>query len=319
MKNKRVQQIVLGILMVFAGLGLMFQPVMAASQVLVTTQWLDEHRGSPNLVIIDVRTETNYGFVHIPGAVSLPYAKWQQNVEEGCQLMPSPEAFTMMMQALGVNQNSQVVIYDHGNTISDASKGATAYWVLKAMGHDKVSYLDGGLTKWTFEGRLVDNVKPTPEPGNFVARFDPGKVATLEDIKAGLHDTETILVDTRNSTQHFGTEKRGDIERYGHIPGSLNFPAPFMTHAGINRAPATLKSKKDLMDMALGIGLPGNKSAPIILYCNSGQFAGLGYLVLHDMLGYRNVKVYDGSILQYCKADDGELPMIRFSWGHVTR
>ncbi len=319
MKSKKVQTIIFSILMALAGLGFMSQPAMARSQVLVSTQWLDEHRGSPNLVIIDVRTETNYGFAHIPGAVSLPYGKWQQPTEEGCQLMPSPEEFTKMMQALGVNKNSHVVIYDHGNTISDATKGATAYWVLKTMGHKNVSYLDGGLTKWTFEGRLVDNVKPTPAPGNFVARKDASKVATLADVKAALHDDKTILLDTRSAAQHFGADKRGDIERYGHIPGSLNFPANFMNNAGINRAPAIIKSKKDLMTMAVGIGLPKGKRAPIIVYCNSGQFAGLGYLVLHDILGYKNVKVYDGSILQYCEADEGELPMVRFSWGHVTQ
>lgn len=319
MTNKRVFQIMICLIATLAGIGFLAHGARASTPVLVSTQWLEDHLGDRGLVVIDVRTQANYGFAHIPGAVSLPYAKWQQHTEEGCQLMPSPEDFTRMMRALGVNNGSYVVVYDHGNNISDATKGATAYWVLKTMGHERVSYLDGGFTKWTFEGRVVDNLAPRPVPGDFAAGFDAGKVATLEDVKAALHDPGTILVDTRSSVQHFGADKRGDIERYGHIPGSLNFPAPFMTNAGINRAPATIKGEKELMEMALGIGLPGDKDVPVILYCNSGQFAGLGYLVLHDILGYRNVRVYDGSILQYCEAEDGELPMVRYSWGHVTR
>lgn len=92
-----------------------------------------------------------------------------------------------------------------------------------------------------------------------------------------------------------------------------------MTHAGINRAPAYVLDKGDLKTMAKGVGLPWSwsKSENIIVYCNSSQFAGLGYFVLHNVLGYKNVSVFDGSMLEYAAND--ELPMANFAWGFVTK
>jgi thiosulfate/3-mercaptopyruvate sulfurtransferase len=284
---------------------------------LVDTEWLAKHLGAPGIVLIDVRTEANYDFGHLPGAVSLAYAGLEPfNEKTGCQMMPPPADLTRMLQSIGVNKSSHVVIYDQGNTTSDATEGGAAVWILESMGHENVSYLDGGFTKWTFEGREVVKVKPVPAEGDFTARYDASKVATLNDVIANLKTKEAIFLDDRSAVQHFGVSKRADVVRYGHIPGSLNFPVDFMTNAGINRAPATIKSHKELDSMAAGVGLPRDRNRKIIVYCNSAQQAGMGYFVLHDVMGYRNVKTYDGSMLEY--AQQKELPLVRFSWGFVT-
>jgi thiosulfate/3-mercaptopyruvate sulfurtransferase len=222
-----------------------------------------------------------------------------------------------MMRALGVNESTHVIIYDQGNTALDATEGCAAVWILESMGHENVSYLDGGFTKWTFEGRLIDNKKPAPQPGNFTAKPDTTKVATLDDVIANLKTTEAIFLDDRSSVQHFGISKRADVVRYGHIPDSLNFPADFMTNAGINRAPATIKSREELAAMAQGVGLPKDRNRKIIVYCNSAQQAGMGYFVLHDIMGYRNVKTYDGSMLEYAQVI--RLPLMKCAWGFVTK
>jgi len=289
----------------------------AESAPLVTTDWLASNMGAKNLVILDVRTETNYGVGHIPGSFNIPYAKWEiLDEDRECQLMPTPEKFTEMLQAIGVNSDSHVVVYDHGNSIGDATKGATAVWILEAMGHSNVSYLNGGFTKWTFEGRIIDNKKPQASPGNFVAALDSSKVAALQDVVAKI-DKGVVLVDARNSNQHFGDDKRGDVDRYGHIPGSISLPAPFLNNAGANRAPATIRDAKQLAEMARGVGIPADKNTEIIVYCNTGQFAGMDYVVLHDILGYKNVSVYDGSMLEY--SADEDLPLVRFAWGSTAK
>jgi thiosulfate/3-mercaptopyruvate sulfurtransferase len=308
------------IFMLLLALGGIILPAIAtaANDPLVSTEWLAKNLQAKDLVIIDVRTENNYGVGHIPGSVNMAYSGWQPfNEGRACQLMPPPEIFTKFMRELGVNESSHVVIYDHGNSISDASKGGTALWILKTMGHQHVSYLDGGFTKWTFEGRDIDNVKPTPAAGNFTAKFDTGKFARLDDIKNKLNDKNVVFVDARTPEQHFGVEKRGDVKRFGHIPGSICLPADYLTNAGVNRAPATLKSREQLEQIIKGAGLPMDKNREIIVYCNSCQFAGLGYLVLQDILGYKNVKVYDGSMLEYAAME--ELPLVKFAWGHVTQ
>ncbi|MDH3394403.1 MAG: rhodanese-like domain-containing protein [Desulfobulbaceae bacterium] len=295
-------------------------PSAANAAPLVTTDWMAKNLNAKGLVLIDVRTDNNYAVGHLPGAVSLPYGQWEpMNEDADCNLMPSPAKMTELLKTLGVNASSHVVIYDHGNTTSDTTKGTSAVWIMTAMGHKNVSYLNGGFTKWTFEGRIIDNVKPTPAPGNFVAKLDDSKVATLQEVKDSIKNKSAILLDVRNSDQHFGFKKRADVERFGHITGSLSWPADFMTHGGINRAPAYVLDKKDLKTMAKGVGLPTSwsKKENIIVYCNSSQFAGLGYFVLHDILGYKNVSVYDGSMLEF--ASDEDLPMTSFSWGFVTK
>lgn len=290
----------------------------AKSDPLVSTDWLAGNLKTKNLVIIDVRTETNYGVGHIPGSVNVPYSEWEPYDEDReCNLMPIPEDFTELMQDAGINQATHVVIYDHGNSISDASKGAACVWVLQTMGHANVSYLDGGFTKWTFEGRIIDNVEPTPPLGNFKAAFDMAKVSSLGEVIAKVKSKDAVFVDARTAAQHFGVEKRADVERFGHIAGSVSLPASYLTNAGINRAPATIKSRAVLEEMAASVGIPADKNTELIVYCNSGQFAGLDYLVLHDILGYANVSVYDGSMTE-CGASE-EIPVVKFAWGHVTR
>ncbi len=284
----------------------------AGTKSLVDSQWLEKNLGAKNLVIIDVRTPTNYGVGHIPGSFNLPYVGWEPtDAQRNCQLMPTPEYFSQMMQAIGVNNNSHVVVYDHGNTLSDATKGCAAVWILESMGHTNVSYLDGGFTKWTFEGRIIDNKAVEAKDGNFAAKLKGSGVAELSSIlkmKKGV-----VLVDARNPEQHFGNSKRADVERFGHIPGSISLPAGFLNHAGINRAPATIKPAKELAEIVKGTGVPADKNTSIIVYCNTGQFAAMNYLVLHDVLGYKNVSVYDGSMLEY--ASNTKQPMVNFTWG----
>ena len=315
MKRNVLQSVIIALLVSITALASV--PTAAGADRLVNTEWLAQNLSAPDTVIIDVRTEANYDFGHLPGAVSLAYAKLKPYDEKaGSQKMAPPADLTDILRSLGVNESSHVVIYDQGNTTSDATEGTAAVWILESMGHRNVSYLDGGFTKWTFEGRIIDKAKPVPKKGDFTARPDASKVATLNDVIANLKTKKAIFLDVRSAVQHFGVSKRDDVVRYGHIPGSFNFPVDYMTNAGANRAPATIKSRKQLEARAEGVGLPKDSNREIIVYCNSAQQAGMGYFVLHDIMGYRNVKAYDGSMLEY--AQEKKLPLARFSWGFVT-
>ncbi len=285
----------------------------AGTAPLVSTDWLDKHKSDKAVVIVDVRSDANYGFAHIPNAVSIPYTELEPKSTTGLFVVPGEKKLTELFQKAGINKNSHVVVYAHGNTVSDASKAGASYWIFKAMGHKKVSMLNGGFTKWTFEGRVVTNKVPNRKRGDIVAKKDPSIFADFHEVARVVQKGGAIFMDARNSVQYFGHEKRADVTCYGHIPGAINLPADFLTHAGINRAPATLKEKKDLQRMVTGVGIPSTKSTTIIVYCNTAQLAGLNYLVLKDILGYRNVKVYDGSMLEYCKLK-GKLPVEIFSW-----
>ncbi len=279
---------------------------------LVSTEWLGSHVNDTGMVIVDVRTGANYSFAHIPGAVSIPYATIEPKCEKECYVIPGEKKITEIFRKAGINNNSHVVVYAHGNTVSDASKAGAAYWVLKALGHEKVSMLNGGFTKWTFEGRVVTRKVPALGKGNFTPSDKKALIAVTADVTKATDQGGAILVDARNSVQYFGHEKRADVQCFGHIPGAMNLPADFLSNAGINRAPATLKSMEQLERIVLGAGIPADRKVPLIVYCNTAQLAGLNYLVLRDILGYRNVSVYDGSMLEYCGMG---LPVERFSWG----
>jgi thiosulfate/3-mercaptopyruvate sulfurtransferase len=296
--------------------GLAFVPQAASRTLppLVETAWLNNNLSTKNLVLIDVRTAANYGVGHLPGAVNIPYTQWNAaNDERNCQALPEAAVFTTIMRNKGISAHNQIIIYDHANTTGDATKGAYAVWSLEAMGHKDVSYLNGGFTKWTFEGRIIDNIVPTPQPGNFTAQPAADKIATLAYVKSHIGSQQVQFVDARNSNQFFGAEKRADVARYGHIKGAINLPAPFINNAGINRAPAILMPHEKLAEIAAGMGLPKDKNRELIVYCNTGQYAALDYLVLHDILGYQRVRLYDGSMLEY--AVQYELPLNRYSWG----
>ena len=318
MKIKLLQTVIFMLTAAVVGFAVAPVTVTAGTNSLVTTEWLENNLAADDLVIIDVRTTTNYGVGHIPGSFSMPYIAWEPfNEKKQCPLMPEAKYFTDMLQALGVNGSSHVVIYDHGNSIGDATRGCTCVWILEAMGHSNVSYLDGGFTKWTFEGRIIDNKKAEGEKGDFTAKVDPSKVVDLQQVVEKMKNKNTVLVDARNSNQHFGDDKRGDVERFGHIPGSINLPAPFLDHAGVNRAPATIKPEKQLAEIVNGVGIPADTDREIIIYCNTGQYAGMNYFVLHDILGYKNVSVYDGSMIEY--GLDDKLPLVNFTWGSSAR
>lgn len=289
----------------------------ASDSPLITTESLEKQLGEGNLLIIDVRVPSNYGVGHIPGSINIPYEEWDPYCDEDeCLLVPEDEDLVALLREKGVNNDSRVVIYDHGNTLSDATKGGSVTWVLKSRGHKNVNYLNGGFTKWTFEGRIIDNKVPEMETGNFSVRPSDAKVIGFEELQKAMKG-DALLVDARSSEQHFGASKRADVSQSGHIPGSLSLPSTFLNNAGPNRAPATIKEKDVLAQVAKGAGLPADKDQELIVYCNTGQWAGMECLILKDILGYRNVSLYDGSVLEY--AWKSFEPLVQYTWGHVKQ
>jgi thiosulfate/3-mercaptopyruvate sulfurtransferase len=133
-------------------------------------------------------------------------------------------------------------------------------------------------------------------------------------MKSKISSGKVVLVDTRIPEEHFGQEKVSHIKRFGHLPGSRLWPAKYMTNAGVDFAPSFLKDVEELKQMAMGVGIPADKNVEIITYSNQGTSAAMGYFVLHDILGYKNVRIFDGSLLEY--APEKDLPMETNSWGY---
>lgn len=283
---------------------------------LVSVDWLSKNLNKKDLVILDVGAFTHYEKNHIPGAVKA-FGPWQtMNGEFVGFMMPTIDDTEQMLRDFGVNNNSFVVVYDEGVTDKDTAKSARAIWTLHALGHTNVAMLDGGFSAWEVAEKAVTTKTTISGPGNFQAKFNAAKLATLAEVKSKIGKPNVVFLDTRIPEEHFGHEKVSHIKRFGHLAGSRLWPAKYMTNAGVDFAPSFLKDAKVLGQMAMGVGIPADKNVEIITFSNHGKSAAMGYFVLHDILGYTNVQIYDGSLLEYAPLK--ELDLQTNGWGYKS-
>jgi thiosulfate/3-mercaptopyruvate sulfurtransferase len=289
----------------------------AATQKLVSVDWLAKNLKAPNVVVLDVRAFTQYDRGHIPGAVKA-FGPWQSMNDEFVGfMMPKVDELVGMLRSYGVKNGSHVILYDEGMTAQDTAQSARALWTLEALGHSEVAILDGGFEAWKQAEKAVSTEPVSPRTGDFTGNLVKSKLATLSEVKKALRSSRVVFVDDRLPDEHFGHEKKSYMKRYGHLPGSRLWPADFMTSYGIEFSPSIMRDTAELEQMAKGVGIPPDKNVEIITYSNRGTQAAMGYFVLHDLLGYRNVRVFDGSILE--AAADESVPLETNKWGYKKR
>lgn len=288
--------------------------VLAADSSLVSVDWLAKNLNKKNLVILDVSEFIHYEKGHIPGAVK-GFGPWMtMNRDFVGFMMPVESDLVNMLKGYGINNDSRVVIYDEGVTAKDTAKSARALWTLHTLGHNKVAILSGGMSAWEQTGKSISAKAEAPLAGNFSGKLVQSKIASLAEVKKKIGSSKVYLVDNRSPDQYFGHEKNSEISRAGHLPGALLLPGSYLTIAGVDFAPSYFKDAKELQRMVKGTHLPSDKNIEIITYSNHGLAAAMGYYVLHDMLGYKNVKVFDGSILEASAKEDVSMVVNRWGW-----
>ena len=272
---------------------------------LVTTEWLAQHLADPSLRIVDVRWYLDpsrkgrdaYAAGHIPGAIfldvdadlSAPGGGRGRLV--GRHPWPPAEQVSRVMSAAGVGPGTRVVAYDD----QAGAVAARLWYLLRAHGHDDVAVLDGGIAKWTAEGRpLTAEIEPVP-PSRFEARLRPGFVLTKAEMLG--RDPARLVLDARAPERYRGESEPVD-PRAGHIPGARN--APFSGNLSGGPQPVLLPPEQLRQRYsALGAG-----SAPIV-YCGSGVTA------CHDLLALklagREGSLYAGSWSEW--SSDPTLPV----------
>jgi len=264
--------------------------------VVVSTDWLDEHLDDPDVTVIEVSTEHGvYERGHIPGAVNYP---WHTAfVDTVSRDIVSQADFTDLGQAAGIGPDSTIVLYGDRNNWF-AAWGA---WVFTLYGHDDVRLLDGGRAAWEAEGRELAVAPPTPAAGTYEAsEADPALRAFLPEVlQVATGDLDNALVDIRSAAEFSGEiiAPEGFDElavRAGHVPGAVNVP----WGQAVNED-GTLKSVEELRDLYAAAGVDGTK--PVIVYCRIGERASHTWFVLNKILGY-DAKLYDGSWTEYGNA-----------------
>ena len=259
-----------------------------AKPVLVTTDWLVEHLNDDSVVVAEVDENPDlYDEGHIPGAIKL---HWRDDLQDPVERdLVEKEAFERLMGERGISNDTTLVLYgDKNNWFA-----AYAYWYVKIYGHQDVRILDGGRQKWIDESRELSNDMPQTSPATYTAR---DRDETIRARRDGVLNAigKDALVDVR-SPQEFsgeliaapGYEQEG-AQRAGHIPSAQSIPwAQAVNDDG------TFKSADALRELYGTKGITPNRQ--VTAYCRIGERSAHTWFVLRELLGYEDVRNYDGS------------------------
>jgi thiosulfate/3-mercaptopyruvate sulfurtransferase len=261
-----------------------------AKPVLVSTGWVADHLDDPSVVVAEVDENPDlYSDGHIPGAVRL---HWRDDLQDPVERDLIERAdFEKLMGSLGISNDMTVILYgDRNNWFA-----AYAYWYLTIYGHEDVRIVDGGRQKWIDESRELRTDVPSRDATAYTARErDMSIRAFRDDVLAGLSAGSRALVDVRSPQEYSGElisppgyEQEG-AQRAGHIPTAQSIP-----WASAVRDDGTFKSAEELKALYGGKGVTPDRG--VTAYCRIGERSAHTWFVLRELLGYEDVRNYDGS------------------------
>ena len=261
-----------------------------AKDVLVSTEWVAEHLGDVKVVVAEVDENPDlYDEGHIPGAVRL---HWRDDLQDPVERdLVEKSEFERLLGGLGIANDTTVVVYgDKNNWFA-----AYAYWYLKVYGHRDVRILDGGRQKWIDEGRDLTTDVPQPESASYTAQERDESIRAYRDyVREAIDAGGKNLVDVRSPQEYAGEllappgyEQEG-ASRGGHIPTAQSIP-----WAQAVQDDGTFKPADALRELYGAKGIVPEKET--IAYCRIGERSAHTWFVLRELLGYENVKNYDGS------------------------
>ncbi len=258
-------------------------------EMLVDTAWVAAHSSDPNVRLVEVDVDTAaYEEGHIPGAIAW---NWTTELCDTVQrdIIPK-DAFEQLMMGSGVSNGTQVILYgDNNNWFA-----AWALWQMKIYGHQDVRLMNGGRKKWVAEGREL--TKQVPEVTQTVYKAqapDLSLRAFLPEVQQAMANKTAALVDVRSPKEYTGEILAPPglpetCQRGGHIPGAKSIPWGEACNED-----GTFKSANELQALYQGRGITADR--PVVAYCRIGERSSHTWFVLKYLLGYPNVKNYDGS------------------------
>ena len=272
----------------------------ANPDVLVSTQWVADHLNDSNVRLLESNEDVLlYDIGHVPSAQKLD---WQADLNDQVSRdFIGAEAFASLASRLGVGPDTTVVFYGDRNNWW----AAYAYWLFKLYGHKNARLMNGGRAKWIEEGRpLVKDVAapaaatyPTPSVNSAIRAYQDdvlGFIGGKRGSQSASVPANHALVDVRSPGEYAGTVThmpdypQEGVLRGGHIPGAASIP-----WAQAANPDQTFKSADELKALYEGKGISADKD--VVVYCRIGERSSHSWFVLHELLGYKNVRNYDGS------------------------
>lgn len=257
--------------------------------VLVTADWVEEHLDDPGVVVVEADEDhTAYRRGHIRNAVPIGFAELQDRARPG---LVDAAGFARLMSRKGITADDLVVIYGKFNVFA-----AYLYWCFRLYGHRQVRLLDGGRTLWEQTSRELVTQQPARAGTDYrVTATDAAIRAFRDDVLAAV--TTANLVDCRSPEEYSGklvapSPSLAGAQRPGHIPAARN-----VSWSAATNNDGTFRSEAELRELYLGSGV--DPARPTITYCWAGVRSAHTWFALHELLGLRDVRNYDGSWAEY--------------------
>ncbi len=265
----------------------------ANPDVLVETAWLEQHVNDSDVAIVEVDEDvTAYEKGHIPDAISID---WSNELHDAPRReFVTPEQLSKLLGEKGISNDQTIVLYSGNNNWF----AAYAYWLFKYRGTDNVKLLNGGRKKWELESRLLTQEVPNRPATNFQIGQEQPKLRIFRDEVIERAKGDAAWVDVRSPEEFRGEllapphlpQEQAQVP--GHIPGASN-----ITWSKAVNEDGTFKSADELKKLYEAEGITADKD--VVAYCRIGERSSHSWFVLRELLGFENVKNYDGSWTEY--------------------
>jgi thiosulfate/3-mercaptopyruvate sulfurtransferase len=265
---------------------------MSRDSVLVSADWAEKNLNADGVVFVEVDEDTTaYDGGHIPGAVKID---WKTELQDQVRRdFVNQQQFEALLSSKGIGNDDTIILYGGNNNWF----AAYAYWYFKLYGHDKVKLLDGGRKKWELDNRELTKDPVSRPATSYTAQPQDRSIRAFRDdavAAIGNHN----LIDVRSPDEYAGRLlapahlPQEQAQRPGHIPTALSVPWSKAANED-----GTFKSDDDLRALYSAAGIDDSK--PTIAYCRIGERSSHTWFALHELLGYSDVRNYDGSWTEY--------------------
>lgn len=302
-----------------AGLAFTAPAIAEPAPPLVSTQWLKQNLSNSSVVVLDIRSAIDgggaeaYAKGHIPGALHSDYDKagWRVTRNGVPFMLPTTAELEKLIGETGIDEDDHVVVVPAGVHATDFGSATRVYWTLKVAGHPKVSILDGGFAAWTADAsNPVETKINHPSAKIFTAKLDTRTVVDVAEVEAISKSSGAVLIDGRPASHFAGKDKAPHAKAYGHIPGALSLDSASFYDPATNR----LRPRDELA--AIAAKLP---AGPVVSYCNTGHWASTNWFVLSEILGRSDVRLYDGSMVEWSADPARPVSSSRTRWDDLKK